>query len=125
MSIQPKITKNTVDKNIPPFVKMEVTFNPQQKSAQRTAAGKMAREVSTDKWKIDCEWEFSTPEEFYDWFNYLKGLTKINFNVTFPAPTGNMETAEFYIAPISATLLNYSRGTSGWWKTLKTSFVEV
>lgn len=103
----------------------EVTINPQQKSAERNGNGMLVRETLPDKWSISCEWEFGTPEEFYAWFNILKGLTRVNFPILFPAPTGNIETATFYISPISAKMINFSRGASGWWKTLKTSFVEV
>ncbi|MCX7924126.1 MAG: hypothetical protein N3B21_19275 [Clostridia bacterium] len=125
MSIQPTITYNSVVTNIPAPTVLEVTVNPQQKSAERNGNGRLVRDTLPDKWSVKCEWEFGTPEEFYSWFSFLKTLTRVDFDVYFPAPTGNMETATMYISPISAKLLNYSRGTSGWWKTLTCSFVEV
>lgn len=125
MSIQMTITVATTVTTAPASTVMEITVNPQQKSAERNGNGKLVRETLPDKWGINLEWEFATPAEYYAWFNYLKSLTRINFIVNFPAPTGNIEQAEFYISPISTKLLNFSRGTTGWWKTLKCSFVEV
>lgn len=119
------ITHNGVTKNVPAFTVYDVVYNPQQKSAERNGNGKLSRETLPDKWSINTAWEFGSPQEYYDWFNFLKGLTRDYFIVNFPAPTGNIEQAEMYIAPISATMLNFSRGSSGWWKNLKCSFVEV
>jgi len=101
------------------------TVNPQQKSAERNGNGTLIRETLPDKWSIDCEWEFGTPQEFYNWFNTLRTLTRINFPVSFPAPSGVIETATFYISPISCTMINFAVGASGWWKPMKCSFVEV
>ncbi|MGF7050419.1 hypothetical protein J2T13_004957 [Paenibacillus sp. DS2015] len=120
-----KVTNGGETKKIPAFTSYEVTVQPQQKSAERNGNGKLVRETLPDKWAIQMEWEFGTPEEFYIMFNFLKGLTRVDFNVSFPAPTGKIESGVFYISPISAKLLNFSRGASGWWKTLKCSFVEV
>ncbi len=119
------ITKNGVVKQAPAPITYEATVNPQQKSAERNGNGKLVRETLPDKWSIQMEWQFGTPEEFYDWFNYVRGLTRINFTVTFPAPTGTIETSEFYVSPISAKMFNFSRGVAGWWKSMKCSFVEV
>ena len=103
----------------------EVTLNTQVKSAERNANGRLLREPLPDKWGIQMEWEFSTPEAHNSWFNILKGLTQEDFSVTFPAPTGQMVTSTFYISPISAKMLNFSRGNTGWWRTMKCAFVEV
>lgn len=111
--------------NAPSPTVFEPTYNPQQKSAERNANGKIVRETLPDKWSINLEWEFSSPDDFYAWFNKLKSLTRINFNVTFPAPTGADITAEFYISPISARLMHFGVGATGWWKTMKCSFIEV
>lgn len=120
-----EIDLNGVVKKVPAFTVYEASVNPQQKSAERNGNGKLIRETLPDKWSIKMEWEFSTPEEFYAWFNYLKGLTRVDFTVRFPAPTGNIESAVFYLSPVSARMINLSRGASGWWKNLKCSFVEV
>lgn len=120
-----KITYGGVTKEAPAFVSYDVTYNPQQKSAERNANGKLNRDTLPDKWVINAEWEFGDPEELTEWFNFLKGLTRVDFVVEFPAPTGKIETATMYISPISAKLLNFSRGQAGWWKTMKCSFVEV
>ncbi|BBI32371.1 hypothetical protein [Cohnella abietis] len=119
------IVRNGVTKAAPPHSLYEAILNPQQKSAERNGNGRLNRETLPDKWSINQEWEFATPQEFYDWFNYLKSLTRIDFTANFPAPTGRIETAIFYVAPISAKMINYSRGAGGWWKTLKCNFVEV
>lgn len=119
------LTKAGVARVAPAPTVLEVTINPQQKSAERNGNGKLVRETLPDKWSMQLEWEFGTPAEFYDWFVYLKGLTRVNFLVNFPAPTGIQEQAEFYISPISSKMLNFSRGATGWWKTLKCSFIEV
>lgn len=125
MTNQLQIVKDGVTTTAPASTAMDVTVNPQQKSAERNGNGKLVRETLPDKWGINLEWEFGTPEEFYTWFNYLRSLTRIYFDVKFAAPTGNVETANFYISPISAKMLTMSRGNAGWWKTLKCSFVEV
>ncbi len=119
------VVVNGVTTNVPATTVFEASLNPQQKSAERNGNGKLIRETLPDKWSLKMEWQFGTPQEFYDWFNYLKTLTRIDFTVNFPAPTGNIEQAVFYISPISATMLNYSRGQAGWWKSLKCNFVEV
>jgi len=123
--IQPTIKVNGVVKKIPPFTALDATLNPQQKSAERNGNGRLVRETLPDKWTLQMEWEFKTPEAYYEWFNFLASLTRVDFEVCFPAPTGQMETKTMYISPISAKLINFSKGTSGWWKTLKCSFVEV
>lgn len=120
-----KITHNGSTKDVPAFTSYEITVNPQQKSAERNGNGQLVRDTLPDKWSIQMEWEFGTPEEFYAWFNYLRGLTRVYFQVSFPAPTGRIEQAQMYVSPISAKMLNFSRGRAGWWKTLKCSFVEV
>ena len=120
-----KMVVGGVETSAPAFTEYEVTFNPQQKSAERNGNGKLIRETLPDKWSLQMTWEFSTPEAFYAWFSYLKALTQIDFTVKFPAPTGAIEESIFYVSPISARMLNFSRGTSGWWKSLKCTFVEV
>lgn len=120
------ITKGGVQTVVPScWTVMEPVLNTQVKAAERNGNGRMNRETLPNKWSIQMEWEFSTPEEYYAWFNYLASLTRVDFTVHFPAPTGRMEEAEMYISPISARMLNMSRGATGWWKTLKCSFVEV
>lgn len=109
----------------PAFIAYDVDLEPQQKSAERNGGGSLMRETLPDKWKIKMEWEFATPEDFSEWFNFLKSLTRVYFMVDFPAPTGKIERAQFYISPISAKMINFSRGTAGWWKTMKCNFVEV
>lgn len=123
--INPYVSYNGVTKNIPAFISFDVTVQPQQKSAERNSNGRLIRETLPDKWKLEMEWQFKTPEEHYDWFNYVKSLTRVDFDVTFPAPTGAMETATFYVSPITSKMLNFSRGTGGWWKSMKCTFVEV
>jgi hypothetical protein len=119
------IVLHSVTTAAPAFTVYEVSLNPQQKSAERNGNGTLVREPLPSKWSIQMEWEFGTPEQFYAWFNYLRTLVQENFTVNFPAPTGNIEQAVFYVSPISARMLNFSRGSAGWWKTLKCSFVEV
>lgn len=119
------ITHNGITKTVPAFTVYEVNLNPQQKSAERNANGRLIRETLPNKWSLKMEWEFGTPAEYYAWFNYLLGLTQVDFTVNFPAPTGGIERATFYISPISAKMLNFSKGTSGLWQNLKCSFVEV
>lgn len=120
------IIANGVTKLAPSsFTAYEAVLNTQQKSAERNAKGVLVREPLPDKWSLKLEWEFATPEEFYAWFSYIKGLTQINFTVSFPAPTGLVETATFYISPISSKMLSLSRGATGWWRTLGCSFIEV
>lgn len=120
-----KIYKGGVATPVPAFTNFEVTLNTQQKFAERNGNGELVREPLPDKWSLRCEWEFGTPQEYYSWFSFLKTLTKINFDIEFPAPTGEMIRATFYISPISAIMLNFSGGTTGRWKTLKCTFVEV
>lgn len=119
------IIKGGVETVSPPCSVLEVTYNTLQRTAERTANGKLVRETLPDKWTLDMEWEFATPADYYAWFVYLKGLTRINFDVRFPAPTGAMESANMYVSPISAKMLTYTRGDTGIWTTLKCSFVEV
>jgi hypothetical protein len=119
------IIKSGVETVSPPCSVLEVTLNTLQRTAERTANGKLVRETLPDKWTLDMEWEFSTPDAYYAWFSYLKGLTRVDFTVRFPAPTGSMETAIMYISPISAKMLTRIRGDTGQWTTLKCSFVEV
>lgn len=119
------IIHNGAVKAVPACSVFEATLNPLQKTAERNGNGKMIRETLPDKWTLKMEWEFKTPQDFYEWFNYLKALTRVDFTVQFPAPTGNLETATFYISPISATMLSMRKGTSGMWKNLKCNFVEV
>ena len=119
------VTVNGATTNAPAPSVLEVTLNTQVKSAERNGNGQLVRETLPNKWKLDMEWEFSVPADFYPWFNFLKSLTRVNFTVNFPAPTGNMEQATMYISPISAKLLFYYGGATGRWKTLKCSFVEV
>ena len=119
------LVKSGITINVPAFTVFEATLNTQVKSAERNGDGMLLRETLPDKWSLQMEWEFKTPEEFYAWFNVLKDLTRVNFVVNFPAPTGKVEKATFYVSPISAKMLNFSRGVSGWWKTMKCNFVEV
>lgn len=119
------ITYNGITKIIPAFTVFTASLNPQQKSAERNSNGKLLRETLPDKWTLSAEWELSTPEEYYALFNYLKGLTRVDFIVNFPAPTGSIEQATFYISPIAAKMMNFSRGLAGTWKNLKCSFIEV
>lgn len=109
----------------PAPVSFEVSLNTQVKSAERNGNGRLVRETLPDKWSIQLEWEFPTPEAHNSWFSHLKTLTREDFSVTFPSPTGQMLTISCYISPISANIINYSRGAAGWWKTMKCSFVEV
>jgi len=101
------------------------TLNPQQRTAERNGNGALVRETLPDKWKVDVEWKFDKPQSYYDRFNFLKTLTRINFTVQFAAPTGAIETATMYISPISANMLQFNWGAAGMWDKLKTSFVEV
>lgn len=119
------IVHNGVTTLAPAPTLYEVTYNTQVKSAERNANGRLVRETLPDKWNINQEWDFATPEQATAWFNFLKSLTRVDFVANFPAPTGQIEQATFYISPISARMINYSRGNAGWWKSLKCSFVEV
>lgn len=120
-----EITAHGATRKAPAPTLYEATLNTQLKSGERNALGRLMREPLPDKWSLNTEWEFGTPEEFYEWFNYLRGLTQIDFGMRFAAPTGRMETATFYISPISAKMLNLSRGNTGWWRNMKCTFVEV
>lgn len=119
------VTYNAVTTTLPATTEYEVSLNPQSKTAERNGNGRLVRETLPDKWAINMGWDFSTPEEFYDLFAYLKTLTRVDFLVDFPAPDGTTQSVECYISPISAKMINMSRGVSGWWKTLKCTFVEV
>lgn len=109
---------------LPAPVVMDVTLNPQSKSAERNGNGRLVRETLPDKWSIQLEWKFGTYQEYYNLFKFLSTLTRVNFIVKFPAPTGEMLEREFYISPISAKMLNFT-GSAGMWKSMKCSFVEV
>lgn len=111
--------------SVPAFTVFEATINPQQKSAARNGNGRLVRETLPDKWTLTMEWEFSNPQQFYDWCKYLSDLTRVDFKVEFPAPTGEIITTTFYISPISARMINFSKGNAGWWQNLKCKFVEV
>jgi hypothetical protein len=119
------ITANGITRQVPAPAVYEVTFNPQQSSAERNGNGKLVRQTLPDKWSLQLEWRFKTPQESYDWFAYLKTLTRIDFSVTFPTPAGTIDTATFYISPISAKMLSFSGGVAGNWKDMKCTFVEV
>lgn len=121
----PAITANGVTMNMPPFTAFEATINPQQWTAERNGNGTLIRETLPDKWSLKIEWEFGTPEEFYAWCKYLSSLTRVDFGVHFPAPTGDWVTATMYVSPISARMLSFSRGKAGRWKTIACSFMEV
>jgi hypothetical protein len=118
------ITVNSIATTVPVPSAFEATYNTQQKSAERDNEGKLHRETLPDKWTLKLEWVFDTPAASYAWFNYLKSITRLDFSVNFPAPTGNNEVATFYISPITAKLLYYM-STSGWWRTMSCTFVEV
>lgn len=120
-----KIIVDGVTKNVPPPAVFEPVLNPLQLTADRNANGRMLRQTLPDKWSLVFEWEFTTPQEFYAWFAYLKTLTRIDFIVRFPSPAGTTEQAEFYISPISARMLSFHGGTAGQWKALKCTFIEV
>ena len=120
-----KITVDGVEKSVPAPTVFEAVLNPQQKTAERNANGRLMRETLPNKWSLSLEWEFNTPQEHYEWFAYLETLTRIDFLVQFPSPAGVMKQAEFYVSPISAKMINYSRGPAGWWKNLKCAFIEV
>jgi hypothetical protein len=118
------ITVNSVATTVPTPSVFEVAYNTQQKSAERDNEGRLHRETLPDKWTIKLEWVFDTPELGYAWFNYLKSITRVDFTLNFPAPTGANEVATCYVSPISAKLLYYM-GASGWWRTMSCTFVEV
>lgn len=120
-----KVILEGIEKNVPAPTVFEAVLNPQQKTAERNANGRLMRETLPDKWSLTFEWKFSTPDEYYAWFAYLETLTRVDFFVRFPSPAGVMKQAEFYVSPISAKMINYSRGEAGWWDTLKCAFIEV
>lgn len=104
----------------------EPIYNTQVKSAQRNSNGSVVRETLPDKWTLDFLWTaFQDPNDFYEWFNVLKSLTRVDFLVRFPAPTGAEVESTFYISPISAKMLKFSGGTGGTFTNLKCKFVEV
>ena len=98
----------------------EPTLNTQVKSAERNSDGRVLRETLPDKWTLSCEWEFPDETASKNWFNHLKSLTRVDFTLTFSAPTGTDVTSTFYISPITAKMI-----TLGYYKNLKCTFVEV
>ncbi len=119
------ITFDSVVTNVPSPSSYDIAIQPQQKVAERNSNGKLTRETLPDKWVINLSWEFKDPDDFYEWFNYLKTLTREYFIIDFTAPTGNIEQIEAYVSPLSAKMINMSRGTAGWWQNLSCTFVEV
>lgn len=120
-----KIIYGGVTTNAPAPIEFDATLSPQQKTAERNGMGTLVRETLPDKWRIDLAWEFGDMQSFYNWFKFLSTLTRVYFDVQFPAPTGEILTKTFYISPISAKMINFSRGQAGWWKNMKCTFVEV
>jgi len=120
------VTVNSIATVLPSTVSYKATLNTQARSAERNANGKLVREVLPNKWSVKMEWDIKEDvQKYYDLFAYLETLTLINFDVSFPAPDGTYRTAEMYVAPLAAELLNLSQGASGWWDSLSTTFVEV
>ncbi len=114
-----------VYRTVPSPTLFEAKLNPQQKTAERNNNGRLLRETLPDKWTLDFEWRFGSPADHYEWFKYLRNLTRLDFEVQFPSPEGEMETSTFYISPISSKMLSYKGGVAGSWETIKCSFVEV
>ena len=113
-----------VTTDIPAPSVFNAVLNTLQKSAERNSNGTIIRETLPNKWSLELQWEFQNPQDSYDWFTFLMSLTRVDFVVNFPAPTGNIEQATCYISPISATMLGFYAANAGWWKTVKCNFVE-
>jgi hypothetical protein len=118
------IDGNTVPEGI--ITVYEPTLNTQVKSATRNANGTLIRETLPNKWSLKIELDFGCDyTSYHTWFNILVALTRYNFSVSFPAPTGVVETATFYLSPVSAKLIDFNKGVTGWWKTISFELVEV
>lgn len=105
-----------------PIVDMQISYEPLDKYAERTADGKLHREIIGVYAKYEVTFGVSNANPI-DYANLVNVLTKPTefHTVTLPTETGTL-TASCYFGPVGHTLYRV-RGSNKYYKGLKVSII--